>query len=94
VWDVSVETRLCECGGKDLIMFHDEFVFEFGGKEYKFQDLDYFDEILSHSVRKWQDNVRRGYVKVFMEKQEGKDEFPRKFSLGTMRVDDIKRKFG
>jgi hypothetical protein len=75
-------------------MFHDEFVFEFGGKEYKFSDLDYFDDIILSEIRKWEANVRKGYVQVVMEKQTREDEHPRKIPLGTMHVEDIKRKFG
>jgi len=87
-------------------MIQNEFVFSFGRKEYdpdkkeyvekvySIEDLAYFEEATREENRTFWDNVKRGYVQVFMQKPSKYESEPKQVLIAKMPVEDALKKFG
>jgi hypothetical protein len=76
-------------------MIRDEFVFSVGDRKlYKIEDFSYIDDILHQEDLKFWDNVKKGYVIVFMPKIKKYEKEPELVFIAKMPVEDAKKKFG
>jgi hypothetical protein len=76
-------------------MIRDEFVFNIGNKKlYRIEDLDYFDDIVREDHQRFWDNVKKGYIIVFLQKSIKYEKEPKQVFIGKMQIEDAKKKFG
>lgn len=76
-------------------MIRDEFVFSIGNKKlYRIEDFDYFDDIMREEHQRFWDNVKKGYVIVFLQKASKYEKEPKQVFISKMPLEDAKKKFG
>jgi hypothetical protein len=62
-------------------------------KKFPMVSLDDYDRIFGEAIRTWEANVKRGVILLYQVNQNGRDNDPRPTAMGTMSVEDAKRKF-
>ena len=75
----------------------DEFQFCLPGRDQFYsitRELEHYDEILLQAIRETNRNIRRGYIILTQNHQNGHDQDPRPRHLGLISVEDARRKFG
>lgn len=76
-------------------MIRDEFVFSIGDRKlYSIEDFSYIDEILQQEDLEFWDNIKKGYVIVFMPKIKKYEAEPELTFVAKMPVEDALKKFG
>ena len=70
-----------------------EFIVLMGRTLFYIEDLDYFDEIISSEVHRFEDSVRRGWIEVFQRRPSDDKQYDNFLSLGRFNIDIIKHKF-
>ena len=83
-------------------MKKEEFAFRIGTKLFPIEELDKYDVILASYIRafedriclsEWEDNVRKGFVEVFMRRATDENEWENPIPLGKFHKEMAKLKF-
>lgn len=75
----------------------DEFLFSLPGRDQWYsitRELQDYDKILREEIRHSDCAIRRGYIAITQNHQNGHDQDPRPINLGVMSVNEARRKFG